>query len=767
MVFPASPSILNTAAAARHHRIHRHGCDDDDHRRLSLTSPRLQPPYVFSATTGRDWQWCCDAGTRGCLGSFPPLPFQQSDRKTSCRFFASKSPSNNHYTTDHPPVSDILGQYMQRREKLQAYQVAATWNELGKAVQKSRNNKWEQQKFWINHKASLQMLVDQTIQSTGEFNGRSTAKVTHSLVKILHHTGAKSLSIGDLRSLWNALNLRKTILLTQPSPSGGGLTAFEISNLIWAYAKSAADGIVHVGGTELNALAERAELCVDDFAPQGLANVAWGFATLNHKTPSLFDAIAHAAQACIDEFAPQALANTAWAFATLNHKAPLLFDAIARTAPVCMGDFKPQELSNTAWAFGTLNHEAPSLFDAIAVAAQARINEFNPQNLSNTAWSFARLKHDAPALFDAIARTAPVRINKFNPQGLANTAWAFAALNHEAPLLFNAIADAAQARIDEFAPQALANTAWSFATLKYEAPVLLDAIARAAPVRIGDFTPQNLANTAWAFATINQEAESLFDAIARAAPVRIGDFTPQELSNTAWAFATLNHEAPSLFEAIAQASHVKINEFNPHAIANTAWSFAVFNIEPDSFISADAPFAQKLRSTTDPAAMFSVEGLRQLHQIQLWCKEKNGATRSWYPDDLSQRCREAFVSTEASPSRLQNDVVKALGKLQDVNCVEFEVSTNSGYSLDAGIIFHGERIGVEVDGPSHFVGQSQSPNGKTVLKHRQLRALEGLKLVTIPYWEWKGIGKGSSKEKREKKQRYLEKLLDEAIVVSK
>jgi hypothetical protein len=43
--------------------------------------------------------------------------------------------------------------------------------------------------------------------------------------------------------------------------------------------------------------------------------------------------------------------------------------------------------------------------------------------------------------------------------------------------------------------------------------------------------------------------------------------------------------------------------------------------------------------------------------------------------------------------------------------------------------------------------------------------LEGWKLVSAPYWEWNGIDKGSEKARSEKKARYLQKLLDEAIVL--
>jgi RAP domain/FAST kinase-like protein, subdomain 1 len=556
---------------------------------------------------------------------------------------------------------------MKRCKKLKPYQVAAKWNHLGKAVQRSL--KLEQQSFWIDHEATLQTLLDQTIQSANRFDGRSTATVTHSLVKILHLTNS-SKSLGEeFQPLWNTL-LYRTIELIQ---SRNGLNAHDISNLVWAYANVAADGI-KVNGRLLDALAKKALIGIADFNPQNLS-------------------------------------NTAWSFATVNHEAQLLFDAIAQVAPVRINEFSPQALSNTAWAFATLNHEAPLLLDSIAGAAPGRINEFSAQSLANTAWAFATLNHEARLFLDAIARAAQARINEFNAQALANTAWAFAILNHNAPSLF-------------------------------------DAIAGAAPVRIGEFTPQNLCNTAWAFATLNHKAPSLFEAIARAAQKRIQDFSPQDLSNTAWAFATLNHKAPSLFDAIAGAAPVRINDFNPQALSNTAWAFAVFNIEPDSFILDDSPFARKLLST-DPS-LFLRHELCQLHQFQLWCIEQTGA--SWFPNELSQQCRQAFVSAEAAPSWLQNEVMESLRTTQGVSLVEVEVSTPSGYSLDAVVVFHGNRNnGVEVDGPFHFVGQSKSPNGATLLKRRQLSTLEGWKLITIPYWEWDAIDTGSHKERNEKR----------------
>jgi RAP domain len=129
---------------------------------------------------------------------------------------------------------------------------------------------------------------------------------------------------------------------------------------------------------------------------------------------------------------------------------------------------------------------------------------------------------------------------------------------------------------------------------------------------------------------------------------------------------------------------------------------------------------------------------------------------------------DAFVSQKGTSSQFQNDVVASLVTLQKVSHVQAEFHTKIGYSLDAVIVYRGNRIGVEVDGPFHFVGcRSQTPNGNTVLKQRQLRTLEGWKLVSIPYWEWDEICDGASgglTRLESKKQAYLRNLLDKALV---
>ena len=126
---------------------------------------------------------------------------------------------------------------------------------------------------------------------------------------------------------------------------------------------------------------------------------------------------------------------------------------------------------------------------------------------------------------------------------------------------------------------------------------------------------------------MNHKTPALFVAIAKTAQVRIDNFKPQELSNTAWAFATLNHDAPSLFDVIARTAQERIDEFIPQELANSAWEFAVLNVNAKSALSLtdpDSPFLQTLLSL-GPSSL-KIPELRQLHQYQLWCRERSTST---------------------------------------------------------------------------------------------------------------------------------------------
>ena len=82
------------------------------------------------------------------------------------------------------------------------------------------------------------------------------------------------------------------------------------------------------------------------------------------------------------------------------------------------------------------------------------------------------------------------------------------------------------------------------------------------------------------------------------------------------------------------------------------------------------------------------------------------------PDDVRGRSKEAFIASGAQPSRLQLAVRDALVELG--MAPEEEVCTAEGYSIDLVVELGGRRVAIEVDGPSHYLGQTRLPTGASV-----------------------------------------------------
>jgi hypothetical protein len=225
----------------------------------------------------------------------------------------------------------------------------------------------------------------------------------------------------------------------------------------------------------------------------------------------------------------------------------------------------------------------------------------------------------------------------------------------------------------------------------------------------------------------------------------VGEFKPQELANTAWAFATAGHAAPALFDAIAAEAAQRVGGLNAQSLANTAWSLAV--ADTLSLTVLVHVLGPKFDRRCDVLAdSFSDDALRQLHQWWLWYAQERGQTAGLPSRDLLQRCRVAFTASEARASNLQLQVGRMLSSL-GLNA-QTEVRTEEGYSLDYVIEWSGQRIAIEVDGPSHFVGQK--PKGATLLKRRQLRHF-GWRLVSIPYWEWGELAEVAASKRSDKR----------------
>jgi hypothetical protein len=228
--------------------------------------------------------------------------------------------------------------------------------------------------------------------------------------------------------------------------------------------------------------------------------------------------------------------------------------------------------------------------------------------------------------------------------------------------------------------------------------------------------------------------------VALVAIARCNEFNSQGIANLLWAYATVGIIDKHLFTSFAPAVKLVLSQCNSQNVANIAWAYAVANVNDPSLFNTD--FIDVCQAKAND---FGMEECRQLHQWQLWQIELKSGTN--LPPALREKCCQAFVSQSYRSSRFQDDVISVLSSIG--MSPEEEVLTPCGYRLDALVEVNGEKVGIEVDGPSHFINRDLT--GSTLLKRRQVSTCDGIHIVSVPYWDWDKFGL----EDHTKKQQYL------------
>jgi len=140
------------------------------------------------------------------------------------------------------------------------------------------------------------------------------------------------------------------------------------------------------------------------FEAQHLSLVVWALAVLQCKPTVLLDQIEVQAIRQLSDFNMQNCANIAWGFAKLNHRAsgqllPAVTEAIQR--PGLLSASKPVEVSDLAFAVAVLGdaERDSSLLEQLAARASPGgvLDKFSSRQLITMLWAFARLKTAPPA----------------------------------------------------------------------------------------------------------------------------------------------------------------------------------------------------------------------------------------------------------------------------------------------------------------------------------------------------------------------------------
>ena len=617
--------------------------------------------------------------------------------------------------------------------------LAAFWSRIPQLLSaRDPSNLSHHQQHQQQLKSDLHLILDDTIEKLGRFGPRDIAGAVLGMAKIVKHYNSVGSSMRYLSIFQDVIfdqnfNAQVRLFLTMAdmsvliiSSQSQHMEARMMSNLVYAFALIKRNPILHDGTTLLYTLSKFIIDNAGSFDPQGVSNVLWAYASLGETCPRLFETFAELLTSnskLLEKFHPQHLANTVWSYSAAYTTNTPLFNKVAEVIVKRGRDlrnFKSQELSNILLAYARNSHSSPSLFTNLAQVIIEKIDlhldMFNPQDLSIIVWAYATVGEPQSRLYEKVA-------------------------TH----IVNELGD-----LHDFIPQHLTNILWSYAKIgEHKYSDLFDKIARVIIKRdLTAFELRNLSITAWSFATVNLLHPTLFDLISDKVITCKFEFHPQSTVNLLWAFASIGRVDHHLFSYLETHVNSLLRNFTCQDLATMAWSYAIANVaSPD----LDCAFIATLQSKEDE---FNDAQLGALHQWQLWQLELGSHTS--LPSSMRQRCYDAFIMDRTNPSHFQDDVINELTSLGFKPQAEMILST-SGYRLDACIMVHGEKVGIEVDGPYHFTGCI--PNGHTILKRRQVPTIDNMKIISVPYWEWDALALYSSRRKHE----YLLRKLSERL----
>ncbi|KAL7480381.1 hypothetical protein ACHAW6_010139 [Cyclotella cf. meneghiniana] len=727
-----------------------------ERRPTKMISPRSQ-------TRGSEWNgsYLRTVSKDDSTHFEPPIKkYRVEERDDEVRTFAihkkARDSRSNRYNNRSPTMKSyktieglILGAF-ENRDELVSSSLAAFWTRAACLLED--DNKSPLQSMHLN--TELHHLFSRTKVTLEEFGSNNLSQTLTAMAKVVKggRKGSHYQIVFYDLLVGNGVASKDSIFLKIADVAVHRLERYDsqaLSTTAIAYARIGVVPTFEDGSNLFYSIAIQAMKRISQFNAQGLSTLVWAFATVKVTDIHLFRMVAKVAMITLSQFNPQNLSNLVWAFAKANQQSPSLFKSIANASVKLMSEYNSQNVSNTLWAFSHAREYDSALFEASAKRTICTVSEFNPQELANTVCAFAAAKVSNHTLFNTIGDEAVKKLKLFIPQNLSNIVWAFATAGVAHPRLFDRVAEEAIQCLSNFVPQELANTAWAYATAKEVEPKLFHMIAEESLTKLENFEPQHLSNIVWAYATLKLPHQRLFEAVANIVIVRSKEFSPQHISNLIWsyAFIPVGSVNKHLYSQLESRVIESIEYCDSQFLANIGWSYAVANVNVPSLFSAKSHFIHAIVSRQNE---FNLEALCQIHQWILWRKElKADLTLS---SAFQQLCYDSYIAREPSPSAFQGQVVSELKAIGFEPKEEYRLP-DCGYILDALVEVNGEQVGIEVDGPCHFAGQE--PLGRMTLKHRQVLNVEGVRVISIPYWEW---------DESINKKEYLRSKLDVADV---
>ena len=467
----------------------------------------------------------------------------------------------------------------------------------------------------------------------------------------------------------------------------------------------------------------------ENLHPIAVTNMAWALVSLNAWSDGLTLVIIEYLKKQLDIFPFHSIALLLWSLAKAGVTDKVIFSKASQlSCAKGATNYDQRSFLQIAWALATAGHYNRQFFDMLSdkiLSARGR-GFYTPRTLSSTSWCLAKAQHYRPDVLDHIADHSLVRLHEFNSHDLGNLAYAFGSLNHPRKDLLVAVAERFVSD-----PQLLtnnlahANIVWSCIVADvYPKQLVKYSLSAEALQQVSD---RQHSKSHMHMSKTSMQILQLHVAITWEHPeLGLGDLLPWETTRdllTQSYEAVMNHRQTSVFQRnvwrALEALGGGKQYYLPEALTRSGY-----------IMDAELLLTMDNRPVLVPRHWY-FRTIGYIRDVLLGQHKSGGKGAQLEP-------QSAPISEEREENA--KNLSEILSSMEVTQRRKY-INLASDWHDPAHCAHVARRVAVEADGPEHFAANCNHPLGRTVLKHRQLKAM-GWDVISIPYYEWAGLKTG-------------------------
>ena len=538
---------------------------------------------------------------------------------------------------------------------------------------------------------------------------------------------------------------------------------------------------------------------IGEFEPQSLSMTAHAFAKQQVMHKAMFEKIADASLRSIDRFLPIDLGNLAYGFGRLQlrHKelvASLSDEVIYRgtigknlQSASALYRFSLESLQNLTQAFARLMTNDQRLYFVLFDITRQRVREFarrlkdteqdvkdasvhalvdksrisatrgegidmlSGRGLSIILSAFAK----SQANFHSLIRWVPHQVTSLQGQytttQLASIFNSCSKLGVKNPAMYSELMSFAKPRIPQMSPNSLSSLLRSMSRAKLSSRTVIRNAVKVISAKVADLSVVDLCASLVGCSEMNYRDERFLRLLASAMRTRMNEMTGSQLATAFACYSQMRIHHPAWFDAVLFELFQRQSDLAEKDATNVAYGMLLLaaverheSAQTDKvllypFDSHQGVLYSMLTITNEHRSDLSYPAIYQLQIVELYLRLLAPSVYEEMRQELKillAKARKVSVVVDdymQSSSRLHRRISQWFTRVGLEHRSEVFVGP---FMLDMLI---GERVVVEIDGPTHFYRDTNTRTASSLLKASMLRAM-GFHVKHLPYQEWQQCG---------------------------